>query len=99
MRYDQGYRSWLVLEAGADPYGCLEDPLLDESRYVYVEGGLPVLMAVARGRREWVDALADGTLQTHGDPALVESLPSWFKPADGQVPAASMAARPAGSPA
>lgn len=100
MRDDEEYRSWLVLEAGAEPYGCLEDPLLDGSRYVYVEGGLPVLMAVARGRQEWAGALADGTLQTHGDPALVERLPSWFKPADPPTtPAAPMAAQPAGSTA
>lgn len=82
MSYEEEYRSWLVLEDGAEPYGCLEDPLLDESRYVYVEAGLPVLMAVARGRHGWTEALADGSLQADGDPALVEQLPRWFKPAD-----------------
>jgi DNA-binding HxlR family transcriptional regulator len=83
MRYGQEeYRSWLVLEAGTEPYGCLEDPLLDESRYVYVETGLPVLMAVARGRRGWAEALADGSLQAAGDPVLVEQLPRWFLPTE-----------------
>lgn len=85
MRYEEEHRSWLVLEAGTEPYSCLEDPLLDESRYVYVEGGLPVLMAVARGRRDWADALGDGSLQSHGDPELVMRLPSWFRPADLQA--------------
>lgn len=82
MRHDGGLRSWLVLEAGVEPYGCLEDPLLDEARYVYVEGGLPVLMSVARGRRELADALADGSIEVDGDPALIEQLPTWFKPVE-----------------
>lgn len=82
MHYGEEYRSWLVVEDGTEPYGCLEDPLLDESRYVYVEGGLPVLMAVARGRRSWAESLADGSLQADGDPTLIEQLPRWFKPAD-----------------
>jgi hypothetical protein len=34
-RLDRRY--WLVLQRGADPYGCLMDPLLDASRYVYLE--------------------------------------------------------------
>jgi DNA-binding HxlR family transcriptional regulator len=82
VQHDEALRSWLVLEAGTEALGCLEDPLLDESRYVYVDAGLPVLMAVARGRRGWADALADGSLRAHGDPALVEQLPTWFAPAD-----------------
>jgi len=85
MRHEEELRSWLVLEAGVEPYGCLEDPLLDEARYVYLEAGLPVLMSVARGRRDLADALADGSIEADGDPALVDQLPSWFKraPADG----------------
>lgn len=93
MTYEQEHRSWLVLEAGATPYGCLEDPLLDESRYVYVEAGLPVLMAVARGRRGWAEALADGSLQAAGEPALVEALPRWFRPAE-RAAAPSLAGGP-----
>lgn len=100
MHYEEEHRSWLVLEEGSEPYGCLEDPLLDESRYVYVEGGLPVLMAVARGRRDWAEALADGSLRADGDPSLVERLPRWFKPADPSVArgAEPAVALPAASP-
>jgi DNA-binding HxlR family transcriptional regulator len=43
-RYDRRY--WLVLERGIVPYGCLTDPLLDQSRYVYVEASMPVLLAL-----------------------------------------------------
>ena len=97
MRYEEEHRSWLVLEAATGALGCLEDPLLDEARYVYVEGGLPVLMAVARGRRGWAEALAEGSLEAHGDPALVEQLPSWFKPALPQTASNGVAPQAAGS--
>ena len=33
------------------PCGCLKDPLLDESRYVYVQAGVTSLLALARGTR------------------------------------------------
>lgn len=82
MRYEEELRSWIVLQSGVEPYGCLEDPLLDESRYVYVRGGLPAMVAVARGRRDWTDALADGSLEADGDPTLVARLPTWFESAD-----------------
>ncbi|MEX1294864.1 MAG: helix-turn-helix domain-containing protein [Candidatus Limnocylindrales bacterium] len=85
LHYRDRLRSWLVLEAGSEPYGCLEDPLLDEARYVYVEAGLPVLVSIARGRRDWAEALVDGSLQADGDPALVERLPSWFMAAEPAV--------------
>jgi DNA-binding HxlR family transcriptional regulator len=71
-------RCWMVLENGAEPFGCVEDPLLDESRYVYVEGPIPVLVSIARGARGWADAIAHGTVQVFGDPELVRSMPSWF---------------------
>ena len=94
MRHEDGLRSWLVLEAGVEPYGCLEDPLLDESRYVYVEAGLPVLMSVARGRRDLADALADGSIEADGDPTLVEQLPTWFKPAESAASAVDTSSQP-----
>lgn len=82
MRHETEAHSWIVLERGVEPYACLEDPLLDESRYVYVETGIAVLMALARGRRAWGDALADGSVETFGDPALVARLPHWFRSTD-----------------
>ncbi len=53
MRREEERRSWIVLQKGIEPYGCLEDPLLDEDRYVYVEAGLAVLLSLARGHRSW----------------------------------------------
>jgi DNA-binding HxlR family transcriptional regulator len=94
IRHEDELRSWLVLEAGAEPYGCLEDPLLGEARYVYVEAGLPVLMSVARGRRDLADALADGSIEADGDPALIEQLPSWFKRADSTAGAVDASSQP-----
>lgn len=81
-RNEPRLQSWIVLEDGVEPYGCLEDPLLDESRYVYVEAAIAVLIALARGRRDWADALADGTIEASGDPRLVDGLPRWFKPVE-----------------
>jgi DNA-binding HxlR family transcriptional regulator len=79
MRHERGHRCWLVLERGTSPYGCFEDPLLDESRYVYVEAGITVLLALARGRRSWVDAVADGSVAAFGNPDLIRQIPFWFK--------------------
>ncbi len=62
----------------SQPYGCLEDPLLDESRYVYVEAGLAVLLSLARGHQRWRDAIAGRSVHVFGDPALVAALPGWF---------------------
>jgi len=74
-------RYWLVLERGIEPYGCLTDPLLEESRYVYVEASMPALLALARGRCGWSDAFADGSVTAAGDPALINQLAGWFQPA------------------
>ena len=79
-------RYWLVLDREAGPYGCLEDPLLDEQRYVYVLAGPSVLLALATGRRDWDAALADGSVLAYGDPALTAGLPGWFRPADASIP-------------
>lgn len=76
-------RYWLVLEREADPYGCRTDPLLDQSRYLHVRMGQPVLLLLARGHRSWHDAAADGSIQAYGDPELVRQLPTWFLPAAG----------------
>lgn len=78
MRHEGGHRCWLVLKRGIEPYGCFEDPVLDESRYVYIEAGITVL----RGRRSWADAMADGSIAAFGNPDLVSQLPSWFQSVD-----------------
>lgn len=73
-------RSWIVLQAGAEPYACLDDPMLDPARYVYLETGSATLLALARGRRDWRQALDDGSVEAFGDPDLVRELPACFKP-------------------
>jgi DNA-binding HxlR family transcriptional regulator len=78
---------WLVLERGAPPSGCLEDPGLALQRYVYVEASGEALHPIARGRRAWADALADGSVRLYGEPALVRALPGWFRPPQAGVPA------------
>jgi DNA-binding HxlR family transcriptional regulator len=99
MRHDPPLRGWLILEAGKEPEGCLEDPLLDESRYVYVETSVPVLLALARGHLDPAAAVADGSVEVFGDPELVAQLPSWFRPADAPVNGRERsAAVPVGAP-
>jgi DNA-binding HxlR family transcriptional regulator len=82
MRHEPPIQGWLIIESGTEPQGCLEDPMLDESRYVYVESSIPAIMAIARGHRDPAAALADGSIEVFGDPALVRQLPSWFLPAE-----------------
>jgi len=98
MRHGTEYRGWLVLQRGADPYGCIEDPMLEESRYVYLEAGTPVMIGLARGHREWSRAVQDGSLRAYGDPRLVRALPSLFRPSAGRRAAAQPATRATDSP-
>jgi DNA-binding HxlR family transcriptional regulator len=86
---------WLVLERGAPPSGCLEDPGLALNRYVYVEAEGAALHPIARGQRAWAAALADGSVRLYGEPALVRALPGWFRPPEAREPAA---ARPTAPP-
>jgi len=81
-RHDRRY--WLVLQRGAAPYGCLTDPLLDVSRYVYLESSMPALLALARGRRDWADAFGDRSVTAAGDPELIGRVSAWFRPASDQ---------------
>jgi DNA-binding HxlR family transcriptional regulator len=74
----QTRRGWLVLERGAEPYACLDDPLLAPERYVYVHAGSTVLLGLARGHRDWAGALADGSVVVDGDPELLGQLAAWF---------------------
>jgi hypothetical protein len=75
------HRWWLVLQQGAEPYGCLRDPLLDETRYVYVQAAITTLLALARGRWNWADAMDDGTMVIAGAPELASRVTEWFTPA------------------
>jgi DNA-binding HxlR family transcriptional regulator len=74
-------QAWLVLEDGTEPSLCVEDPMLDEDRYLYFEGDPSSLYSVARGQRDWTEALADRSVHVYGDPALIRELPGWFFPA------------------
>lgn len=69
---------WLVLRPDADPESCVEDPLLADERYLYIEADAAGLYPVARGLRTWTDAIADGSVRVYGDPVLVAALESWF---------------------
>ena len=75
-------RVWLLLAEGSPASLCLEDPLLDSDRYLYVEADPAALYPIARGLRSWTDGIATGSVRLYGDPALVEALPSWFVPPD-----------------
>ena len=75
------HRWWLVLQQGCEPYGCLHDPLLDQTRYVYVQAAITSLLALARGGRDWAEAVDDGTVVISGDPKLAVHVPEWLTPA------------------
>ncbi len=77
--------SWILMARDTEPTLCLEDPLLDQDRYVHVEADAAGLLPIARGTRDWSAAIADGSIQVYGDPELVHALPSWFLAA-GVVP-------------
>jgi len=79
-RHRHEHRWWLVLQRGVEPYGCLHDPLLDETRYVYVQAAITTLLALARGRRDWAEAIDDGTLVISGAPDLASQVTEWFTP-------------------
>jgi len=78
--YEHDRHYWLVLQDRVEPYGCLVDPLLDAGRYVYVRCALPTLLALARGRRTWQAAFADGSLTTTGETDLRCRVTEWFTP-------------------
>lgn len=78
MREADPERTWLLLSRDAEPNLCLEDPMLGDERYVYVEAGADDLLPVARGRRTWADAIADRSVTAYGPPELVSAMPSWF---------------------
>ena len=71
-------RMWLLLARGAEANICLEDPMLGEERYVYVEADAADLLPVARGQRTWADAIGDKSVTAYGPPELVSALSLWF---------------------
>jgi DNA-binding HxlR family transcriptional regulator len=78
MREIRPERRWLLLARDAEPNLCLEDPLLGDERYVYVEAGAADLLPVARGQRSWAEAIASGSVTAYGPPVLVAAMPGWF---------------------
>ncbi len=78
MRETRPERTWLLLARGVEANLCLEDPLLGDDRYVYIEAGARALLPVARGQRTWADAIADGSVIAYGPPELVSALSGWF---------------------
>ncbi|HEX2766900.1 MAG TPA: helix-turn-helix domain-containing protein [Candidatus Limnocylindria bacterium] len=74
-------RFWILLAREAEPTLCVDDPMLGQDRYVYIEADPVRLLPVARGERAWADALADASVHASGEPALVHELPDWFLPA------------------
>lgn len=90
LHHRRDRRYWLVLQAGAEAYGCLTDPLLDASRYVYIETSMPALLAIAKGRSNWSDAFGDGSVRGGGDPDLLNRVPTWFLPVSETLPASQV---------
>ena len=71
-------QAWLVLQHGATPSICVEDPGLPPDRYVYVEVDGDALYSISRGLRDWASAIADRSVHIYGTPELVRALPAWF---------------------
>jgi DNA-binding HxlR family transcriptional regulator len=93
VREAQPDRIWLLLARDAEPTICLEDPMLGEERYVYVQAGADDLLPIARGQRTWSDAIADGSVSAYGPPGLVSAMSNWFLAPSGfaSVPASASA--------
>lgn len=84
-------RQWLLVAAGTEPQACLEDPMLGEDRYVFVEADADALYPVSRGQRSWEEAIGDGSVRLYGNPSLVADLPGWFLPPESTTPSATRA--------
>lgn len=94
IRGTRAKRFWLVLGPNAEPTICNHDPCLGDDRYVYVEADANTVFPIARGLRTWTEAIADGSVQLFGEPALVRALPSWFRndqPARAAIPDVTVA--------
>lgn len=75
--------TWLVLERGAAPSLCVEDPMLPQERYLHVEADAAALYPIARGLQSWDAAVSARSVRLYGDPAVIRGLSGWFLPADG----------------
>ena len=92
-------QGWLIIESGTEPLGCLEDPMLDDARYVYIESSIPAIAALAQGQRDFAAAIADGSIEVLGDPALVAAFPTWFRLAEPMPVPSPASGMPEESPA
>lgn len=91
LRLPEGQRQWLLLGPANEAELCLEDPLLGEERYLFVEADADALYPISRGQQSWVAATRDGSVTIHGDPGLVADLPGWFlAPAEPMRPRAAV---------
>jgi hypothetical protein len=82
MRGSDADRCWLLLARNTEPTLCLEDPLIGQERYVYVEADAADLYPVARGVRSWAEAATDDSVRIYGAPDLVAAMPGWFQPVE-----------------
>jgi hypothetical protein len=82
MRGNDADRCWLLIARNTEPTLCLEDPLIGEDLYVYVDADAADLYPIARGIRAWAKASADGSVRVYGEPELVAALPGWFLPVE-----------------
>jgi DNA-binding HxlR family transcriptional regulator len=82
MRGNDADRCWLLLARDTEPTLCLEDPLIGQDRYVYVEADAVDVYPIARGQRSWAEAAADRSVRVYGEPELVAALPGWFLPVE-----------------
>lgn len=73
---------WLVLERGSEASLCMEDPLLPDDRYLYVDAKPDALYPIARGLRDWQQAIAGRSVRIFGDPVLIGELCGWFLPVE-----------------
>ncbi|HEX7195458.1 MAG TPA: helix-turn-helix domain-containing protein [Candidatus Limnocylindria bacterium] len=78
IRESRPDRTWLLLARDVEANLCLEDPMLGDERYVYVEAGADDLLPIARGQRAWSDAIDDRSVSAYGPPDLVSSMDDWF---------------------
>ncbi len=81
-------RQWLLIAAEREPELCLEDPMIGEDQYVFVEAEVDALFSIARGQRSWEAAISDGSVRLFGNPDLVARLPRWFLPPESERSAA-----------
>jgi DNA-binding HxlR family transcriptional regulator len=80
MRADLPERTWILLARDGEATLCLEDPMLGDERYVYVEASADALLPIARGRQTWAGAIAAGSVSVYGAPGLVSAMNDWFLP-------------------